>query len=75
MNIRRFNKIFLLSLVLAGGLTSCNDTLEPLDLEYKEDPNFAPPHISDAWMLQEAPEMEVDRVYVYRDNLYNKLFT
>lgn len=59
----------------AAGLMSCNEQLEVLPLEYKEDPNFAPPHISEAWQLQEKPDMAGDGVYVFKDRLYNALFT
>ena len=43
--------------VCAVGFTACNDTLEVLPLEYKEDPNFAPPHINPAWNLVEISDM------------------
>jgi len=71
------NKYIALAMaaVACGGFTACNDTLEVLPLEYKEDPNFAPPHINDAWGLEEHSEMAGDGVYAYKDIRYNKLFT
>ena len=60
----------------AAGLSSCSDTLEIQPLEYKEDPNFAPPHIQAAWNLEEIPsDMVGDGAYAYKDKLYNGLFT
>ncbi len=58
------------------GLVSCTDALEPQPLEYKEDPNFAPPHIQAAWNLEEIGDGLVgDGVYGYKDLTYNALFT
>lgn len=58
------------------GLVSCTDALEPQPLQYKEDPNFAPPHIQDAWNLEEVSAgLAGDGVYGYRDLTYNSLFT
>ena len=59
----------------AVGFTACNDTLEVLPLEYKEDPNFAPPHINPAWNLVEISDMAGAGVYAYKDKLYDGLFT
>lgn len=76
MKIRN-NKYLALAMVAVacGGFTACNDTLDVVPLEYKEDPNFAPPHISASWGLEEHPEMAGDGVYAYKDIRYNKLFT
>ncbi len=58
------------------GFTSCTDALEPQPLKYKEDPNFAPPHIQAEWNLEEIGDGLVgDGVYAYKDKLYNDLFT
>lgn len=59
-----------------ASMTSCTDALEPQSLHYKEDPNFAPPHIEAAWQLEEiGSELANDYVYAYKDKLYNDLFT
>lgn len=56
--------------------TACNDALEPQPLTYKEDPNFAPPHIQEEWNLEEmSSDMAGDGAYAYKDKLYNDLFT
>ena len=65
-----------LAVVGAMGFTACNDTLEVLPLEYKEDPNFAPPHINPAWNLVEVDAgLAGNGVYAYKDKLYDGLFT
>ncbi len=64
-----------LAAVGAMGFAACNDTLEVLPLEYKEDPNFAPPHINPAWNLVEISDMAGAGVYAYKDKLYDGLFT
>lgn len=55
---------------------SCNDQLEALPLEYKEDPNFAPPTIDESWNL-ESMDGATDNgyVYAYKDKLYDAMFT
>lgn len=63
-----------LAAMVWSGIASCNDTLEVQPLEYKEDPNFAPPHISEAWGLEEM-SVSPEGVYVYKDRLYDRLFT
>ena len=71
------NKYIALAMaaVACGGFSACNDTLEALPLEYKEDPNFAPPHIQDEWNLEEISGMTETNVYAYKDKMYNALFT
>lgn len=68
-------KALIMAFVGAVGFTACDDTLEVLPLEYKEDPNFAPPHINPAWNLVEISDMAGSGVYAYKDKLYDGLFT
>jgi hypothetical protein len=68
------NKYLALALG-AVALTGCTDALDPLPLTYKEDPNFAAPHIQDAWNLEDISDMAADRVYAYKDHTYDDLFT
>lgn len=59
-----------------ASMTSCTDSLDPQPLQYKEDPNFAPPHIKAEWKLEEiGSDLANDYVYAYKDKLYNDLFT
>lgn len=60
---------------VAAGMTSCNESLDPVELEYKEDPNFAPPHIEEGWQLEEVSSQAGDGAYAYKDHLYDALFT
>lgn len=72
------NKYMVLALAVAacGGFAACEDQLEVVPLEYKEDPNFAPPHINASWNLEEiASDMVGTGAYGYKDKLYNDLFT
>lgn len=76
MKIRNKNTMLALGATSLIGLASCTEALEPQPLQYKEDPNFAPPHIQNEWNLEEmSADMEADGVYAYKDNLYNSLFT
>lgn len=69
-------KYIALSLLAAtAALTSCEDKIEVPDLEYKEDPNFAPPHISAAWELEDISDKAGNGAYAYKDKLYDRLFT
>ncbi len=66
----------VLGVTLLIAFTSCTDALEPQPLQYKEDPNFAPPHIEAEWNLEEiGSDLANDNVYAYKDKLYNDLFT
>lgn len=73
------NKIYTMLVLGTTSLicfTSCTDSLEPQPLQYKEDPNFAPPHIQASWNLEEVADgLAGDGVYAYKDRLYNGLFT
>lgn len=72
----KINTMLALGATSLIGLVSCTDALEPQPLQYKEDPNFAPPHIQSEWNLEEVADgLAGDGVYAYKDCLYNDLFT
>lgn len=67
-------------MALAGAMmwsmSSCESPLEPLPLEYKEDPNFAAPAIDESWKLEEMVNAtDNGYVYAYKDKLYDEMFT
>ena len=65
----------LLPLAATAALSSCEDKIEVPDLQYKEDPNFAPPHIDPAWQLVDISSQAGTGAYAYKDKLYDGLFT
>ncbi len=67
--------IALSLLAATAAFSSCEDKIEVPDLEYKEDPNFAPPHIDPAWELVDISSQAGNGVYAYKDKLYDRLFT
>lgn len=67
--------IALSLLAVTAALSSCEDKIEVPDLEYKEDPNFAPPYINPAWELVDITDKAGNGVYAYKDKLYDRLFT
>lgn len=72
----RINTMLALGATSLLALVGCTEALQPLELEYKEDPNFAPPHIQAEWNLEEVADgLAGDGVYAYRDLKYNQLFT
>ena len=67
-------------MALAGAMmwtmSSCESPLDPLPLEYKEDPNFAAPAIDESWKLEEMVNAtDNGYVYAYKDKLYDEMFT
>lgn len=74
----RLDKKYIIPAIAAvacGAFSACQDSLEALPLEYKEDPNFAAPHINPEWNLEEISGMTEANVYAYKDKMYNALFT
>lgn len=62
--------------VAALALVACDNTYDPVPLEYEKDPNFGAPELQEGWQLEEVPGMcDVAGVYGYKDVALNKLFT
>ena len=70
MNKYRIGKLLLLPLLL-GTFGACSD-FDAVPLEYKEDPAF---DVDPAWELELLGGQPDDRVVVYKDKKYDKLFT
>lgn len=70
MNKYRIGKLLLLPLLL-GTFGACSD-FDAVSLEYKEDPAF---DVDPAWELELLGGQPDDRVVVYKDKKYDKLFT
>ncbi len=74
----RLDKKYIIPAIAAvacGAFSACQDSLEALPLEYKENTNFAAPHINPEWNLEEISGMTEANVYAYKDEMYNALFT
>ena len=57
-------------------LSSCEEALEALPLEYKEDPKFSVPTLQESWKLEEMNNAtDNGYVYAYKDKLYDEMFT
>lgn len=78
--MKTINKKYALMLAMGAAMmwtmSSCEEALEALPLEYKEDPNFAAPVIEDSWKLEEMVNAtDNGYVYAYKDKLYDEMFT